>query len=95
MSSSPVWGSRTSKWNFSGIDIRKRRYWDDQKAYGSALGPCSTAADPRHVVPANRKWFRNGAVSQFLIEAMEDMKLIYPNPHLDVRVLNKSLQAAD
>jgi hypothetical protein len=48
-----------------------------------------------YVGPANRKWFRNGAVSQFLIEAMEDMKLIYPNPHLDVRALKKSLQAAD
>jgi hypothetical protein len=29
-----------------------------------------------------------------LIETMEDMKLIYPNPHLDVRALKKSLQAA-
>jgi hypothetical protein len=46
------------------------------------------------VVPANRNWYRNWAVSQFLIETMEDMKLIYPNPHLDVRALKKSLQAA-
>jgi hypothetical protein len=46
------------------------------------------------VVLANRNWYRNWAVSQPLIETMEDMKLIYPNPHLDVRALKKSLQAA-
>jgi hypothetical protein len=28
-----------------------------------------------------------------LIETMEDMKLTYPNPHLDVRALKKTLQA--
>jgi hypothetical protein len=46
------------------------------------------------VVPADRSWYRNWVVSQFLIETMEDMKLIYPNPHLDVGALKKSLQAA-
>jgi hypothetical protein len=28
-----------------------------------------------------------------LIETMEDMKLSYPNPHLDVHTLRKSLRA--
>jgi len=60
------------------------------QAYGSALERCSTAAGRWYVVPANRKW----AVSQLLIETMEEMKLIYPKPHLDVRALKKSLQAA-
>jgi hypothetical protein len=45
---------------------------------------------PGFVVPANRDW----AASQLLIETMEEMKLIYPKPHLDVRALKKSLQAA-
>jgi PPK2 family polyphosphate:nucleotide phosphotransferase len=83
------------QWKFSGNDVSERRYWDDyQKAYAAALGRCSTAAAPWYVVPANRKWYRNWAVSQILIETMEEMKLIYPNPHLDVRALKKSLQAA-
>jgi polyphosphate kinase 2 (PPK2 family) len=64
------------------------------QAYGSALRRCSTEAGPWYVVPANRKWYRKWAVSQLLIETMEEMKLIYPNPHLDVRALKKSLQAA-
>jgi polyphosphate kinase 2 (PPK2 family) len=83
------------QWKFSGNDISERRYWDDyQKAYAAALGRCSTAAAPWYVVPANRKWYRNWTVSQILIETMEEMKLTYPKPHLDVRALKKILQAA-
>jgi PPK2 family polyphosphate:nucleotide phosphotransferase len=82
-------------WKFSGKDISERQYWGDyQKAYAVAIGRCSTTAAPWYVVPANRKWYRNWAVSQLLIETMEDMKLTYPNPHLDVRALKKSLMKA-
>jgi PPK2 family polyphosphate:nucleotide phosphotransferase len=83
------------QWKFSGHDISERRHWDDyQKAYAVAIGRCSTTAAKWYVVPANRKWYRNWAVSQILIETMEEMKLTYPKPHLDVRALKKSLQAA-
>jgi PPK2 family polyphosphate:nucleotide phosphotransferase len=88
-------GQPEKHWKFSGNDISERKYWGDyQRAYSAALGRCSTAAAPWYVVPANRKWYRNWAVSQLLIETMEEMKLTYPNPHLDVRALKKSLQAA-
>jgi PPK2 family polyphosphate:nucleotide phosphotransferase len=88
-------GEPDKHWKFSGTDISERRYWNEyQAAYSTALGRCSTAAAPWYVVPANRKWYRNWAVSQLLIETMEEMKCTYPNPHLDVRALKKSLQAA-
>jgi len=81
-------------WKFSGGDVSERAYWDDyQVAYGTAIGRCSTAAAPWYVIPANRKWYRDWAVSQLLIETMEAMKLIYPNPHLDVRALRKRIKA--
>ena len=83
------------QWKFSGNDISERRYWGEyQKAYSAAIGRCSTTAAAWYVVPANRKWYRNWAVSQLLIETMEDMKLTYPKPHLDVRALKKSLMKA-
>ena len=88
-------GQPEKHWKFSSNDISERQYWDDyQRAYSVAIGRCSTAAAPWYVIPANRKWYRNWAVSQLLIETMEQMKLTYPNPHLDVRALKKSLQAA-
>jgi PPK2 family polyphosphate:nucleotide phosphotransferase len=87
-------GDPDRQWKFSGSDITERPYWDDyQTAYGTAIGRCSTAAAPWYVIPANRKWYRNWAVSQLLIETMEDMKLIYPHPHLDVRALKKQIRA--
>jgi len=81
-------------WKFSGADVRERPYWDNyQAAYGAAIGRCSTAAAPWYVIPANRKWYRNWAVSQLLIETMEAMKLMYPNPQLDIRALKKRIKA--
>lgn len=87
-------GEPEKHWKFSGADISERPLWPDyQNAYAAALARCSTVGAPWYVVPANRKWYRNWAVSQLLIETMEDMKLTYPNPHLNVRALKKSLQA--
>ena len=80
-------------WKFSGGDISERRFWDEyQRAYGAAIGRCSTETAPWYVIPANRKWYRNWAVSQLLIETMEEMNLTYPNPHLDVRALKKRIK---
>jgi PPK2 family polyphosphate:nucleotide phosphotransferase len=87
-------GEPEKHWKFSSGDMSERPHWPDyQNAYEAALARCSTVGAPWYVVPANRKWYRNWAVSQLLIETMEDMKLTYPNPHLDVRALKKSLQA--
>ncbi|HEV2030088.1 MAG TPA: PPK2 family polyphosphate kinase [Candidatus Dormibacteraeota bacterium] len=88
-------GEPAKHYKFSRNDISERRYWDDyQEAYSAALGRCSSVAAPWYVIPANRKWYRNWAITQLLIETMEEMKLTYPNPNLDVRALKKSLQAA-
>ena len=87
-------GEPEKHWKFSSGDMSERPHWPDyQNAYEAALSRCSTVGAPWYVVPANRKWYRNWAVSQLLIETMEEMKLTYPNPHLDVRALKKSLQA--
>ena len=88
-------GQPEKLWKFSRSDISERRYWDEyQNAYSAALGRCSTAVAPWYVIPSNRKWYRNWAVSQLLIETLKAMNLIYPKPHLDVRALRKSIQAA-
>jgi hypothetical protein len=82
-------------WKFSDGDIKERRHWAAyQQAYATALGRCSPTASPWYVIPANRKWYRNWAVTQILIEEMEAMKSNYPNPHLDVRALKRSLSSS-
>ncbi len=86
----------------------KRRDGDERtvadEEYIMSLQECRRTAPPSGVVrqkPARGTWYpptasgiASWAVSQLLIETMEEMKLIYSNPHLDVRALKKSLQAA-
>jgi len=68
-------------WKFRAGDLKDREAWDDyQSAFQDALQETSTPYAPWYVVPANRKWYRNLAVSSILIETLEDMDPRYPDP---------------
>jgi PPK2 family polyphosphate:nucleotide phosphotransferase len=76
------------QWKISEADFNERKYWDDyQKAYEAALSRCSTPHAPWFIVPSNRKWFRNLAVSHIVKETLEAMKLKLPPPSIDVKKL--------
>jgi PPK2 family polyphosphate:nucleotide phosphotransferase len=76
------------RWKISQSDFAERKFWDDYiKAYEEVLKRCSTEEAPWYVIPANKKWFRNFAVSRILVETMEDLKMKYPKPTVDVRDL--------
>jgi PPK2 family polyphosphate:nucleotide phosphotransferase len=62
------------RWKFSLGDVEERKLWDDyQRAYEDAMTKCNTAHAPWHIVPADRKWYRNLAVSQTIRAALERM----------------------
>lgn len=72
-------------WKFSMGDIEERKYWDDyMEAFEAALEKCSKSYAPWYVIPANRKWYRNLAVSEILRESLEEMKMEYPKPTSDL-----------
>jgi PPK2 family polyphosphate:nucleotide phosphotransferase len=72
-------------WKFSEADVRERRHWDDYiAAYDDMLEKCSTDYAPWYVIPSNRKWFRNLAVAQVMLDALEGMKLKIPKPVADL-----------
>ena len=72
---------KTKLWKFSGADLAERQYWDEyQKAYDDALTLCNTPWAPWYIVPANRKWYRNLAVSRILRKTLEKMNPQYPPP---------------
>jgi len=48
------------------------------------LSRCSTAAAPWFIIPANKKWFRNLAISSIVAEALEGLKLKFPQPSFDI-----------
>lgn len=58
-------------WKLSAGDWRERQHWDAYiEAYEDALSRCSTAAAPWYIVPANKKWFRNLAISEVLVDTL-------------------------
>ena len=75
----------TKRWKFNPHDLDDRDRWDDYlAAYGDALERCNTEAAPWHLVAADRKWYRNWAVTRLMIEQLEEMALRWPEPAYDV-----------
>ena len=71
------------RWKFSRTDLDERKLWGGyRRAYEDALSKCSTPWAPWHVVPANRKWFRNLVVARAIVEALEEMDPRTPVPKL-------------
>lgn len=82
----------TKRWKFNPKDLEERERWPDyQVAYDAALFRCSTEAAPWYVVPANKKWYRNWAITRILIETLEEMDPRYPEPDLDIAALTERL----
>ena len=72
---------KTRNWKLSPADLKEREYWGDYiEAYEDAIHKCGTKWAPWYVIPANKKWFRNLAVSQVIVDALEGMRLKYPKP---------------
>ena len=75
----------TKHWKFSPDDIDDRARWGEYRAaHEAALARTNTAAAPWYVVPADHKWYRNLAVAQILLAALEDMDLTWPEADFDV-----------
>ena len=75
----------TKQWKYNPDDLDTRERWPEYiAAYEHAMARCSTEAAPWHIIPADRKWYRNWAVSSLLIERLEAMGLDWPKPGYDV-----------
>ena len=73
----------TKRWKFQSGDLDERKLWNQYvKAYEDALSRTSTAAAPWYVVPANAKWYRNYVVASVIADALEGLKMKYPEPDL-------------
>ena len=69
------------QWKFHSGDLAVRAQWDDyMDAYEAALSATSTDHAPWHVIPANNTLARNLTISGLLIEALEGLKMRYPEP---------------
>jgi PPK2 family polyphosphate:nucleotide phosphotransferase len=68
-------------WKFRTGDLDDRARWDDfVAAYDEAITETSSDWAPWYVVPADRKWVRNVAVSTLLVQTLEALDPHYPPP---------------
>jgi PPK2 family polyphosphate:nucleotide phosphotransferase len=73
------------RWKYNPGDVDDRLLWPQfQDAYTTALERCGTEAAPWHLVPADRKWYRNYAVLRLLIEALESIDPQFPPGNYDL-----------
>jgi PPK2 family polyphosphate:nucleotide phosphotransferase len=76
---------RTKWWKLSPTDFQERRYWNDyMHAYEDVLRYCSTPWAPWYIIPANKNWFRNLAVSHIIVKTLEDLNMKFPKPSFNV-----------
>jgi polyphosphate kinase 2 (PPK2 family) len=76
------------RWKISQADFAEREFWDKYtEAYEDVFERCSTKRAPWFVIPADKKWFRNLAVSHIIVETLEEMDLKFPPPTVDVKKL--------
>jgi len=76
-------------WKVNPEDLKEREYWDDyMDAYEDVFRHCSRKHAPWFIIPANKKWYRNVAISQILIEALDGLEMKYPKPNSDVSKMN-------
>jgi PPK2 family polyphosphate:nucleotide phosphotransferase len=83
-------------WKYNPGDLDDRELWEEyMTAYADALERCTSEAAPWYVVPADRKWYRNWAVTNILVEQLEAMALRWPAapPGLDIEAQRARLLA--
>lgn len=69
-------------WKFEAGDLVMRGKWPQfQRAYEEVLNCCSPSWSPWHIVPADRKWYRDYVIARTVVDAMEQLKLKWPKPH--------------
>jgi PPK2 family polyphosphate:nucleotide phosphotransferase len=74
----------TSKnWKFSKDDIKERKYWSKyMHSFDQMLQATHTQNAPWHVIPANKKWFRNYLTSEIIKDSLENLHFKFPKMKL-------------
>ena len=84
----------TKYWKYNAGDLEERQLWADYtEAYQIALERTHTEHAPWYVIPSDRKWYRNLAVAELLLETLEAMDLDWPGPGFDLKAEQKRISA--
>jgi PPK2 family polyphosphate:nucleotide phosphotransferase len=69
----------SKNWKFSLADLKARRSWDQHmRVFKKMVKNTSTPYAPWHVIPADKKWYRNFLVTQILVDALLNLDMRFP-----------------
>lgn len=67
------------QWKFSLTDLSEREKWDKyMEAYNDVLNETSTEWAPWYIIPADKKWVAQAAISEIIVSQIERLNLNYP-----------------
>ncbi|MGH7683285.1 MAG: polyphosphate kinase 2 family protein, partial [Vulcanimicrobiaceae bacterium] len=76
-------------------DYVERSYFKQYlKAYEDALSRTSMKHAPWFVIPSDRKWFRNLAVSRIVAETLESLGMHFPPATIDIADIRRRYHEA-
>ncbi len=83
------------QWKISESDYSERKFWPQYiEAYEDALSLTSTKHAPWFVIPSNHKWFRDLAISQIVVDTMDEMGLKLPPARVDIDAIRRKYHTA-
>ncbi len=86
----------TKYWKYNPGDLDARARWPEYRtAYEIAVERTNTEHAPWYVVPSDKKWYRNLAVGQLLMDALRGMDLSWPAANFDVEAERARLLAEE
>ena len=75
-------------WKIDEADFEERKHWNKyMKAYQDILEKCSTQWSPWHIIPSDKKWYRNLVIAQIITKTLEKMNPKLPKPTVDITKL--------
>lgn len=85
----------TRQWKISESDYSERDLWPKYvEAYEEALSRTSTKHAPWYIIPADHKWFRNLAISQIVMDTMDNMGMKLPPTRVNIEDIRRKYHAA-
>lgn len=83
-------------WKYNPGDLDERALWPAYRdAYEIALERTNTEVAPWHVIPSDKKWYRNLSIGSLLLEALRGMDPQWPAPDFDVAAERHRLATED
>ncbi|MGL5823991.1 MAG: PPK2 family polyphosphate kinase [Nocardioides sp.] len=75
----------TKHWKYNAADLDERALWPTYRdAYQVALERTNTTYAPWHVIPSDKKWYRNYAIGALLLDELRRLDLQWPTADFDV-----------